>query len=320
MNAPPPRPNIRATILWELGAFICSNPAVPYDGNRHMEINVGNGSGEAFVPSLKLATGTAYLAHEVVAGGVDMSFMNPSAMLTQAYRGVGMFREKLPVRAIWSYPSADRFAIAIRESLGFRTLEEVIAKKPKLRISIRHDRAHSSHILLGQLLPLYGITIDDFAAWGCTVQEVNIPQNERRLNALRADELDMVFDEGVAVWLDIALAAGMAPLEFGPQAFAHLNELGWRRKFVTPAMFSKLNREYECVDFSGWPMYARASLPDEVAYDVCRALAARQGAIPWEETYTGIDSVFRDDDATPIDVPFHPGALRWYEEHARKAS
>jgi hypothetical protein len=57
-------------------------------------------------------------------------------------------------------------------------------------------------------------------------------------------------------------------------------------------------------------------LPDEVAYDVCAALHAREEWIPWEDTYTGIDQLGRDTDATPIDVPLHPGAERWYRERA----
>ena len=313
-------PNIRARILWELGAFICTNPAVPGDGNRHMSIAVGNGSGDAFVPSLTLATGTAFLAHEVCAGGVDLSFMNPSAMLTQAYRGVGLFREPLPVRVIWSYPSSDGCAMAIHPRFGLRTLGDVIAARPKLRVSIRQDPAHSTHILLRQLLPFYGLSsADDFEAWGCTIQRVHIPQSDVRLDALREGEIDVVIDEGVGSWFAEALAAGLVPLEFGDQAFAHLAALGWRRKSVTPERFPQLKEAYDAVDFSGWPMYGRASLPDHLVYDVCRALCARQDAIPWEKTYTGLDSVFRDGEATPLDVPFHPGALRWYEDYEREA-
>ena len=37
--------------------------------------------------------------------------------------------------------------------------------------------------------------------------------------------------------------------------------------------------------------------------------------IPWEEgTYTGLGQLGRDTEATPLDVPLHPGAERWYRE------
>ena len=80
---------VRAKTLWEIGLHLAGNPATPYGGNRDMIIAVGSGSGAAFRPWLTLATGSAILAEEVAkGGGVDMAFVNPSALLTQAYRGV----------------------------------------------------------------------------------------------------------------------------------------------------------------------------------------------------------------------------------------
>jgi len=91
---------VRAKTLWEIGLHIAGNPATPYGGNRDMVIIVGSGSGDAFRPSLRLATGSAILAEEVSkGGGVDLAFVNPSALLTQAYRGVGLFRAPRSIRA-----------------------------------------------------------------------------------------------------------------------------------------------------------------------------------------------------------------------------
>ena len=47
-----------------------------------------------------MATGSPALAHDVVGGGLEMAFVNPSGCLTQAYRGTGMFSEPLPVRVV----------------------------------------------------------------------------------------------------------------------------------------------------------------------------------------------------------------------------
>ena len=63
----------RAKILWELGLHVASRPEIPYGGNRDMCITVGSGSGEHFTPSLRMATGSAILAHAVVRGEVDMA-------------------------------------------------------------------------------------------------------------------------------------------------------------------------------------------------------------------------------------------------------
>ena len=247
----------RSKILWELGLHLASRPEIPYGGDRDMCISVGSGSGENFRPALQLATGSAVLAKEVAAGGIDMAFVNPSAMLTQAYRGVGLFHEKLPLRIIGSYPSADRFVVVLRERLGFRTLADVIAAKPALTISIREDPTHSTLVLIEQLLAFHGASLADFEAWGGKLQRVGGPGAQPRLDGLRAGTVDMVFDEGIRTWLGTALDAGLAPLEIEPEAFAHLAALGWRRCEAAgrPGPLPKLRREYGCIDFSGWPLY-----------------------------------------------------------------
>jgi TRAP-type uncharacterized transport system substrate-binding protein len=308
----------RAKILWELGLHIAGNPLTPYGGNRDMCITVGSGSGEHFKPWLRFATGSAILAHEVVSGGIEMAFVNPSAMLTQAYRGVGLFTDKLPVRIIGSYPSWDRFVIAIRKDLGFRSLEDVKAARYPLKISIREDPTHSTLVLIHQLLGFHGMSLAEIESWGGKLQKVGGPMSKLRLDALRAGELDAVFDEGIRVWLPEALDHGMVPIELSPEAFAHLDALGWRRVVLPKSRYPQLTQDCACIDFSGWPLYSSAALPDQVAYDVCEAFAARQDEMPWEEeTYTGIAQVFHETDATPMDVPMHPGAARWYEEHLR---
>jgi hypothetical protein len=308
----------RAKFLWELGLHIAGNPLTPYGGNRDMCIVVGSGSGERFRPSLRIATGSAILAHEVVAGGLEMAFVNPSAMLTQAYRGVGLFDKALPVRIVGSYPSEDRYVMSVRKSLGFKTLADVKAAKYPLKLSIREDPTHSTLVLMEQLFAFYGFTIGDIEKWGGKLQLVGGPMDKRRLSAIEAESIDAVFDEGITTWLALAFKHGMTPLEYEPDALAHVSALGWRPvKLSTARNPYPQAPDHTCLDFSGWPLYAAASLPDQVAYDVAAAFAAREAEMPWEEgTYTGVLQVFRETGGTPMDVPLHPGAERWLREHS----
>lgn len=45
-------------------------------------------------------------------------------------------------------------------------------------------------------------------------------------------------------------------------------------------------RDRVCIDYSGWPLYSRASLPDEVVYKICAAIAARADEIIWDQNPT----------------------------------
>jgi len=95
-----------------------------------------------------------------------------------------------------------------------------------------------------------------------------------------------------------------------------LGQLGWRRVALPQARFPRLIRDVDALDFSGWPIYASASLAEQTAHDICGAIAARTAEIPWEKGTDGsAQQMGRESDATPMDVPLHPGAERWYREH-----
>ena len=311
---------VRAKTLWEIGLHIAGNPATPYGGNRDMIITIGSGSGERFRPWLQMATGSAILAEEVAkGGGVDLAFVNPSALLTQAYRGVGLFSAPLPVRIVASYPSWDRFVFMVHPRTGIRSLADIKAKQYPLRVSVREDPTHSTLVLIDQAFALHGFTLKDLESWGGRLVLCGGPSDSRRLEPLARGEIDAVFDEGIKVWLNEALAAGLAPIELEAAEFDALGKLGWRRVGLPKARFPGLARDVHTIDFSGWPLYANASLPDDVAYDICAALAAREAEIPWEKGSDGTAlQTVHETDHTPMDVPLHPGAERWYREFRQK--
>ena len=108
----------------------------------------------------------------------------------------------------------------------------------------------------------------------------------------------------------------MRPVALEEETLRHLESIGWRRAMIPAGLYTGLDEDHMCIDFSGWLLYTRAALPDETAYRACAALNAKADVIPWDtRAYTGIDQIGRDTDVTPLDVPLHPGAERWYREH-----
>ena len=96
-----------------------------------------------------------------------------------------------------------------------------------------------------------------------------------------------------------------------------MGKLGWRRVALPKARFPGLAKDFEALDFSGWPIYCSTALPDQMAYDICDALTAREAEIPFERG--GNDSALtmvRETETSPRDVPLHPGAERWLRDHS----
>ena len=309
----------RALMLWEIGLHIAGNPNTPYYGPRDMCITVGSGSNESIKPWLRMSTGSPILAHGICRGELEVAMINPSGLLTQAHRGTGLFPQALPVRILAVYPSLDHFVYAIHPRTGLNSLAEIKAKKYPLRLSIREDPTHSTRVLVDQTLAAYGMTIKDIESWGGSLQLNGGPGDERRLKALRDESIDAVFDEGLVLWLNQALDTGMKLITLEDFAFKYLvDDLGWRKYTIKPGRYKSLKQEHTCIDYSGWPLYTRASLPEDDAYKICDALDARKEQMFWEDSYTGIGQLGENTDATPRDVPLHPGAERWYREHGFK--
>jgi TRAP-type uncharacterized transport system substrate-binding protein len=306
---------LRAKALWELGLNFAGDPATPYGGNRDVCIAIGNGSGEAFRPFLRMATGSPILAHAVAKGSLEMAFVNPSALLTQAYRGVGLFKAPLPLRVVGVWPTLDWFVFAVKKSLGFRTLADIKKARYPLQVSVKEDPTHSTRVLTEQVLGLYGFSLADIEAWGGRLHMSGSPSDRRRMEPVRAGTLDAVFDEALVIWFADALKCDLVPLEIEPEMFARIEALGWRRGVVPRSRYPGLAADHVCIDYSGWPLYANASLDADTVYKLCAGFAARADEIPWEESFTGVSQVWRNTGATPFDVPLHPGAERFLREN-----
>ncbi|HEX7054846.1 MAG TPA: TAXI family TRAP transporter solute-binding subunit [Burkholderiales bacterium] len=311
---------IRAKFLWEIGLHIAGDPATPYTGNRDLCITVGSGSGSAYKPWLRMSVGSPALAHAVARGELEAAMVNPSALLTQAVRGKGLFPEPLPLVVVANYPSWDRFAIVVHPKRGIRSLAEVAAKRLPIVLSTREDPTHSTRVLIDQIFAVYGFSLAALEGWGGRLQTNGGPGDRRRLEALQAGTVDMVMDEGLALWLAQALAAGYRPLELEPEVLAGLAPLGWRRVVMPAGTYPGLDADYACFDYSGWPLYARADLPEETAYRMVEAIHARSREIVWEDfnaraPFTGMGPLGVETEATPRDVPLHPGSVRWFRSH-----
>ena len=313
-----PRPGgnaLRGTLLWEIAIEMTGDGAAVQSGIRDIAVAVGSGSGASFEPQVRLATGSPLLAHDIVNGELEIALINPSGCLTQAYRGKGAFAEPLPVRSLASYPSWDRFTVALHPSTGITSIAQIKERRYPLRLSIRESPTHSTRFLVDQILEADGFSLADIESWGGSLQLIGSPRDPRRIKALADGELDAIFDEGVNTWLPQALEAGLRPLALEEETLRHLEAIGWRRAVIPAGRYASLDEDHTCVDFSGWLLYTRAALPDETAYRACAALHARADVIPWDtRAYTGIDQIGRDTDVTPLDVPLHPGAEQWYRE------
>jgi TRAP-type uncharacterized transport system substrate-binding protein len=247
---------------------------------------------------------------------VDIAAINPASPLTLAYRGTGPFTAPIPVRVITVIPSLDWLGFAIKESTGITSLADIKAKKFPLRVSIRAQADHSIHFFVDQVLECYGFSLADVESWGGVVHhDAGMPYSALRSGKVKSGEIDAIFDEALRGFVNPATEMGMRFLPLEPEIIDQLVAKGFRSTVITKAHFPSLPQDVPTLDFSGWPIFTHADVPEQFVYDYCRALEARKGTIVWQEPGPlPLHRMCVDSKEGPMDVPLHAGAERYWRE------
>ncbi len=251
---------------------------------------------------------------------VSLAWINPSAAATLAFKGKGPFSEPLPLRTLAVFPSYDVIGFAVHASAGVTSLAEVREKQIPLRLSTgqttRRALAHSPTMFtVNAVMEAAGFTLADVKKWGGKIQSVSRPSHPDRRAAIDNGTINAVFDEGIKSWGQTALDHGLRYLPVDGEILERLTAVGYRQSVVPKSRFQGMTEDVKTVDFSGWPMVVHVDMPADVAYALCEAIEARKDLIP-TDNYKPLEmaQLCSDDEEAPRDVPFHPGAARFYRD------
>ena len=301
----------RSRLVLEVASELVGKAEFPYRQARLSLREQGPGSWKVNL----FGSDTPDAIYEVARREADIAIINPAGPLALAYKGTGPFKEPIPLRAITVIPSLDQFVFAVTERTGLNSLSDLKERRFPLRVSLRDQRNHSDHFHIDQILSQVGFSLDDISAWGGTVRyDPGIP-GASRIGLVERGEADAIFDEAVDSWAPKALDLGMRFLSLEEPLLKRLEAMGFRRAVVKKADYPKLPADVMTLDFSGWPVFTHADVPDEIVSCFCAALEARKGAVPWQgEGPLPLERMCRDSEDTPLDIPLHPGAERFWRE------
>jgi len=164
-------------------------------------------------------------------------------------------------------------------------------------------------VVVDHVLTAHGWTAGDLLSWGGRVSyDDGLPSRGDRVGMLARGEIDAIIDEAVGTWVDDAVDAGARILPLSAGGLARLSAWGYQRSALDPGRFPGLPAAVPTIDFSDFAVYARTDLPDELAVQLCRAVAARRDSI-----------LLQDGTPFPLDqlarasaVALHPAARRFW--------
>jgi TRAP-type uncharacterized transport system substrate-binding protein len=302
----------RSMVMLEIAAGLVSGPDTSV---RQAKVLLRDQGEKQWALSL-YGSGTMEAIDAVVKREADVAIVNPSAALMLAYRGHAPFKGPQPVRTLAVIPSLDQCVFAVKSATGLRSVEDIAAKKPPLRIGLRGDPRHGLNTMVDHICAAAGFTLDELRGWGGDPKRFGpLPwPGGEKFQALARGEIDSIFDEAADYWIDEALDADMRILPMAESSVRKLEALGYRRGIIRKELFPRLPGDVLSIDFSGWPIFVHVELPDERAAQICAALDERKAHIPWQgDGPLPVERMCVDAPDTPLDVPLHPGAQRYWK-------
>jgi TRAP-type uncharacterized transport system substrate-binding protein len=270
--------------------------------------------------SLSFATGSFRQIIGVAEGKFSLAWVNPSVLLTMAYRGKGPFRKRLPLRALAVFPSYDVMGFAVHESIGITSLSQIKKERFPLKLSTRLVtpsalRENSTMFTVAAVMRAAGFSFAELRKWGGKIHLASRPSDPARRVSIDNGTVNAIFDEGIKSWARTALENGFRFLPVQGAVLKRLVAMGYRPTVMQKSRFPGMTEDITTIDFSGWPMIVRADMGDDTAYAICEAIEKRKEVIP-TDNYKPLEiaQLCANDEEAPYDVPLHPGAARFYRE------
>lgn len=312
----PANPNVtRSRLVLEIASELIDSRDLQTQPDYYQAKAVLRATREGGEPVTLFGSSTAEGIEAVARREADLAIVNPACVLAVAVRGRGQFKTPRPLRAIAVIPSWDQYVFAVRAQSGLENFEDIARKRPTLRVSMRGTADHTLHAMFDDAAAAAGFSRQDLAAWGGGIRkEGALPYpGTAKFKALLAGEIDAIFDEASAYWVNEALDAGLKVLPLTEPTMRKLEAMGYKRAIMSRRDFPKLPQDVLTLDFSGWTIFVHQEADDGLVGQICAALDARKARIPWEEAGPlPVERMCRDARDTPQLVPLHPAAERFW--------
>ena len=308
----PPLPDtIRSRVMLEVASELVGLPRAAFP-TRQVSVHFRRQGERSEMLHFFGSDGPAEL-ERVARRELDVAIVNPSVLLTLAYRGVSPFRGPLPLRTIAVIPSWDQLVLAVTADAGIGFVEDLATFDRPLRISLRGQKSHSLHTVVDHVLQASGTSLADLRANGTTIYYDDGLPTMGRLDSVRAGERDAIFDEAANTWAEETAGAGLRILDLRQETIARLESWGYRHSLIEPGAYPSLDRVSNTVDFSGFPIYVHEEADSTFVQLFCSALEARREAIQLQDgSALPLADICRNTREAPFDVPLHDAARAYW--------
>jgi TRAP-type uncharacterized transport system substrate-binding protein len=250
----------------------------------------------------------------------DMAITTPNWVAKVATEGREPFDRKLNLRSLASFDHEDRLVFAVRRETGISSIAEIKEKKYPLKLSApMRETNHPAAWCAERVMNEYGFGFDDIERWGGKVLR-DRPRDQKMTGAVAvSDESDAVFDEAIMTnrWISLTTKYDLKFLPIDHDVAERLKRKSWPISSLRAGLFRGIDSDVTAVDFSGWWMFCRDDMDDEIAYYTIKAIDDQTTRIRelFPEPASGMTRLLDLSRlARNVPISLHPGAEQYYKE------
>lgn len=198
------------------------------------------------------------------------------------------------------------------DATGITTVEELVEQQYPVKLVIKTNGTFGE-MAAERLFSVFGLTLDDVAAWGGVVEKTG---GDAIKSGLQDDLYDMTIDHigaGQANTTELCLTHDMYDVQLGEETMAKLCEMGYDYVTVEAGTWNRQDTEIKTVG-SQQVVLVPTSMDDATAYHLAKAICENKAELA---SAVGAMSYFDPETAgslTLTGVALHPGAAAYYEE------
>jgi uncharacterized protein len=270
---------------------------------------------------IDFALGDFSTPEAIAHGEADFGFVTPPACGTMAYRGVGPYTKKMAsLRSIASLPHDDRMMWAVPPDSGIRSIRDMKDHPARLVVP---EKVFPVRFAVEKILQAYGTSIEELKERGWQIIEeshcLKIP------TLVLQGKADALVHEGrnTPAWLELGRTRRMRYLAIDEPVLQALeNRYGYKKAVLPKGMFSGIDTDIPCIDFSDWLLFTREDMEEDLVYLMTKMIVEKKEML-FEFHFRGIPTEISNL-TCPIDparlwrnvggIPLHRGAERYYRE------
>ncbi len=204
--------------------------------------------------------------------------------------------------------------IAIRRGSGITSIEDVAAKKMKVRL-MTVQRGTTGEASAAQILEGCGFTYDDIKKWGGSVEHTDFEAITNAIKDGRCDIFIQALSKGHPTFTELAVTGKIDLIGLSKKTLDFLeSKYGYSQTILPAGSFKGQAKDLMLPGYRSM-LTVTDTLDDDTAYKITKAVVENKAAlVKGHKAFDEFDPKKCTDSKLRGGVPLHPGAVKYYKE------